>query len=187
MPVSKSAVIAALHTVYDPEIPVDIYELGLIYDLKVNPSGAVAICMTLTSPGCPVAGSLPGEVRSKVQSVPGVTSATVELVWEPPWSKERMSEAANWRWVCLIEIGVGSPAVQVSQACAADTTGIVLRRPLSQAVRQRIANPPSPVRIREGPLPTIALAAPQRQGRRNIVPRKGAQAATVHFIAEKSQ
>ena len=91
----EERVIAALHTVYDPEIPVDIYELGLIYDLKVNPSGAVAICMTLTSPGCPVAGSLPGEVRSKVKSVPGVTSATVELVWEPPWGKERMSEAAQ--------------------------------------------------------------------------------------------
>jgi FeS assembly SUF system protein len=91
----EERVIAALHSVYDPEIPVDIYELGLIYDLKVDPSGAVAIRMTLTSPGCPVAGSLPGEVRSKVEAVPGVTSATVELVWEPPWGKERMSEAAQ--------------------------------------------------------------------------------------------
>jgi FeS assembly SUF system protein len=91
----EERVVAALHSVYDPEIPVDIYELGLIYDLKVDQSGAVAIRMTLTSPGCPVAGSLPGEVRSKVQSVPGVTSATVDLVWEPPWGKERMSEAAQ--------------------------------------------------------------------------------------------
>ena len=91
----EERVVAALHSVYDPEIPVDIYELGLIYDLKVDPSGAVAIRMTLTSPGCPVAGSLPGEVRSKVEAVPGVTSATVDLVWEPPWGKERMSEAAQ--------------------------------------------------------------------------------------------
>ena len=91
----EERVVAALHSVYDPEIPVDIYELGLIYDPKVDPSGAVAIRMTLTSPGCPVAGSLPGEVRSKVEAVPGVTSATVELVWEPPWGKERMSEAAQ--------------------------------------------------------------------------------------------
>ncbi len=91
----EERVVAALHSVYDPEIPVDIYELGLIYDLKVDPSGAVAIRMTLTSPGCPVAGSLPGEVRSKVEAVPGVASATVDLVWEPPWGKERMSEAAQ--------------------------------------------------------------------------------------------
>jgi FeS assembly SUF system protein len=91
----EERVVAALHSVYDPEIPVDIYELGLIYDLKIDPSGAVAIRMTLTSPGCPVAGSLPGEVRSKVEAVPGVTSATVALVWEPPWGKERMSEAAQ--------------------------------------------------------------------------------------------
>ncbi len=90
----EERVVAALHSVYDPEIPVDIYELGLIYDLKVGASGAVAIRMTLTSPGCPVAGSLPGEVRSKVEAVAGVTSATVDLVWEPPWGKERMSEAA---------------------------------------------------------------------------------------------
>jgi FeS assembly SUF system protein len=90
----EERVVAALHSVYDPEIPVDIYELGLIYDLKVDASGAVAIRMTLTSPGCPVAGSLPGEVRSKVEAVAGVTSATVDLVWEPPWDKERMSEAA---------------------------------------------------------------------------------------------
>ena len=69
--------------------------MGLIYDLKVEPSGAVAIRMTLTSPMCPVAEALPGEVRSKAAAVPGVTSATVELVWEPPWDKSRMSEEAQ--------------------------------------------------------------------------------------------
>jgi FeS assembly SUF system protein len=88
-------VVAALKTVYDPEIPVDIHELGLIYDLKVTPEGAVAIRMTLTTPACPVAGSLPGEVERKVRAVPGVTDARVELVWDPPWDKDRMSEAAQ--------------------------------------------------------------------------------------------
>jgi FeS assembly SUF system protein len=90
----EQRVIAALRTCYDPEIPVDIYELGLIYELKVEPSGAVYVRMTLTSPGCPVAGSLPGEVEAKVRAVPGVTDAKVELVWDPPWDKSRMSEAA---------------------------------------------------------------------------------------------
>ncbi len=90
----EERVIAALHTCYDPEIPIDIYELGLIYDLKVEPSGAVSIRMTLTSPACPVAGALPGEVEAKVRAVPGVTDAKVELVWDPPWDKDRMSEAA---------------------------------------------------------------------------------------------
>src|SRR5207248_8941325 len=77
----EERVIAALHTCYDPEIPIDIYELGLIYDLKVEPSGAVYVRMTLTSPACPVAGALPGEVEAKIRSVPGVTDAKVELVW----------------------------------------------------------------------------------------------------------
>ncbi len=90
----EERVIAVLRTVYDPEIPVNIYELGLIYDLKVDPSGAAAIRMTLTSPMCPVAEALPSEVRSKVAAVPGVTSAKVELVWEPPWDRSRMSEEA---------------------------------------------------------------------------------------------
>src|SRR5215472_6388541 len=85
-------VIAALRTCYDPEIPVDIYELGLIYDLKVDPSGAVSIRMTLTSPACPVAGALPADVQAKILAVPGVTSANVELVWDPPWDMSRMSE-----------------------------------------------------------------------------------------------
>src|SRR5688500_4468794 len=83
----EERVVAALKTVYDPEIPVDIYELGLIYDLKVSPEGAVAIRMTLTSPHCPVAGSLPGDVQRKVAAVAGVTSATVALVWDPPWDQ----------------------------------------------------------------------------------------------------
>jgi FeS assembly SUF system protein len=90
----RERVIAALHSCYDPEIPVDIYELGLIYQLDVDPTGVVNIQMTLTSPGCPVAGSLPGEVKAKVEAVPGVTSAQVEVVWDPPWDKSRMSEAA---------------------------------------------------------------------------------------------
>ena len=85
---------AALKTVYDPEITVDIVELGLIYELKVEPDGAVYVKMTLTTPACPVAGSLPGEVEKKVRAVPGVTSAKVDLVWDPPWDKDRMSEAA---------------------------------------------------------------------------------------------
>jgi FeS assembly SUF system protein len=91
----KDRVVEALRTVYDPEIPVNIFELGLVYDLEVNPACAVNIRMTLTSPACPVAGSLPGEVQSKVRSIPGVTEAKVDLVWDPPWDKERMSEAAK--------------------------------------------------------------------------------------------
>lgn len=91
----EERVVAALRSVFDPEIPVNIYELGLIYDLQVDPSGAVSIRMTLTSPACPVAGALPGEVQAKVQAVPGVTSAKVELVWEPPWEMSRMSEEAR--------------------------------------------------------------------------------------------
>lgn len=91
----EERVIAALRTCYDPEIPVDIYELGLIYDLKVDLAGAVSIRMTLTSPACPVAGALPADVQAKVQAVPGVTSANVELVWDPPWDMSRMSEEAR--------------------------------------------------------------------------------------------
>jgi FeS assembly SUF system protein len=91
----EERVIAALRGVFDPEIPVNIYELGLVYDLKIDPSGAVSIRMTLTSPACPVAGALPGEVQSRVLAVPGVTSANVELVWDPPWDMSRMSEEAR--------------------------------------------------------------------------------------------
>jgi FeS assembly SUF system protein len=90
----QDRVVAVLQTVYDPEIPINIHELGLIYGLDINPEGAVHIRMTLTSPACPVAGSLPGEVEAKVKAVPGVTEVKVELVWDPPWDPTRMSEAA---------------------------------------------------------------------------------------------
>jgi FeS assembly SUF system protein len=90
----EGKVIEALREVYDPEIPLNIYELGLIYEVKVEADNSVQIKMTLTAPACPVAGSLPGEVERKVESIPEVKSATVELVWEPPWSRDRMSEAA---------------------------------------------------------------------------------------------
>src|SRR5262245_9868729 len=91
----KAPIIETLRTCYDPEIPVDIYELGLIYEVDVQPSGEVTIKMTLTAPNCPVAGSLPQEVEQKVQAVPGVTAAKVELVWDPPWCMDKMSEAAK--------------------------------------------------------------------------------------------
>ncbi|MEB2344684.1 MAG: SUF system Fe-S cluster assembly protein [Deltaproteobacteria bacterium] len=91
----EAAVIAQLKTVYDPEIPVDIYELGLVYAVEVSDEGHVEIRMTLTSPMCPVAGSLPPEVEAKVAQVPGVQSSRVELVWEPPWNPSMMSEAAR--------------------------------------------------------------------------------------------
>jgi FeS assembly SUF system protein len=90
----EGKVIEALREIFDPEIPVNIYELGLIYDIKVLPDNAVQIKMTLTAPACPVAGSLPGEVEKKVEAIPEVKSADVELVWEPPWSRDLMSEAA---------------------------------------------------------------------------------------------
>ncbi len=87
--------IEALRTCFDPEIPVNIYELGLIYDVKVEPSGAVVIRMTLTSPNCPAAQSLPAEVEAKAKAVRGVTEAKVDVVWDPPWDSSRMSEAAK--------------------------------------------------------------------------------------------
>ncbi len=91
----KEQVIDILKTCYDPEIPVNIYELGLIYDVTVDEASAVHIKMTLTSPMCPVAGSLPPEVEGKVKRVPGVQGAKVDVVWEPPWTPERMTEAAK--------------------------------------------------------------------------------------------
>ncbi len=91
----KQSVVDVLRTVYDPEIPVDIYELGLVYDLHVEESGAVAIRMTLTSPMCPVAESLPPEVEEKVRGVAGVSDVKIDLVWEPPWSPSLMSDAAR--------------------------------------------------------------------------------------------
>lgn len=95
----EERVIDIIRTVYDPEIPVDIYELGLIYEVKVNDDGHADVLMTLTSPSCPVAESMPAEVEEKVRSVEGVESGKVELTFDPPWDKDMMSEAA------LLELG----------------------------------------------------------------------------------
>ncbi len=91
----RTLVIDVLKSCYDPEIPVDIYELGLIYDIGIQPGGVVRIAMTLTAPSCPVAGTLPGEVERKLRETPGINDVSVELTWEPPWEKERMSEVAK--------------------------------------------------------------------------------------------
>ena len=91
----KPAIIAAISTVYDPEIPVNIWELGLIYDVSVDAEGVALITMTLTAPGCPAAQSLPSEVGAKAKSVAGVTDAKVDVVWEPAWTKDRMSDVAK--------------------------------------------------------------------------------------------
>lgn len=91
----REKIIAALKTVHDPEIPVDIYELGLIYDLNISDDGKVSIKMTLTTPMCPVAGSLPMEVQQKVMEVEGVNEVDLQVVFDPPWSKDRMSEEAR--------------------------------------------------------------------------------------------
>lgn len=91
----KPKVIEAISTVFDPEIPVNIYELGLIYDIDVKSNGFVDIKMTLTSPMCPSAQQLPAEVQWKTKAVEGVSDAKVEIVWDPPWSSEKMSEAAR--------------------------------------------------------------------------------------------
>ena len=91
----EDQVIAALSEIYDPEIPVNIYELGLIYDVDITGMNEVRIQMTLTSPHCPVAESLPAEVEAKARDVEGVIDVAIDLVWEPPWTPERMSEAAR--------------------------------------------------------------------------------------------
>jgi len=92
----ESDIIFVLRTIYDPEIPVNIYDLGLIYELKANPeNGQVHIKMTLTAPGCPVAQTFPETVAETIREVPGVEDVELELVWEPPWSKKMMSEAAR--------------------------------------------------------------------------------------------
>jgi FeS assembly SUF system protein len=91
----EEKIIQALKTCYDPEIPVDIFELGLIYEIAIDDDFYAKIKMTLTSPMCPVAGSLPPEVEAKVKSVPEVKDAKVELVWNPPWDKDMMSEVAK--------------------------------------------------------------------------------------------
>jgi len=93
-PADREALIEALRTVHDPEIPVNIYDLGLIYDLDIG-SGGIHVRMTLTAPTCPVAGTLPGEVARAIAGVEGAGEVTVELVWDPPWGKEMMSEEAK--------------------------------------------------------------------------------------------
>lgn len=95
----EERVIMALKTVYDPEIPVDVYELGLIYNVQVNDDASVDITMTLTSPSCPVAESLPEEVRERVAQTAGVANAKVDLTFDPPWTRDMMSEAA------MLELG----------------------------------------------------------------------------------
>ena len=91
----EGQVIEALRTCFDPEIPVNIYELGLIYDVKVADDGGVLVAMTLTSPHCPAAQSLPMDVDAKVKGVPGVTASKVNVVWDPPWNPSMMTEAAK--------------------------------------------------------------------------------------------
>jgi FeS assembly SUF system protein len=92
MELMESAVIEVLRGIHDPEIPVNIYDLGLIYHLDIDDDGNVAIRMTLTTPACPVAGSMPGQVECAVREVPGVRSARVELVWDPPWTRDRLDD-----------------------------------------------------------------------------------------------
>jgi FeS assembly SUF system protein len=96
----EATIVEVLRTVYDPEIPVNIYELGLIYEIAINSENQVKVKMTLTSPACPVAGSLPGEVEQKIENIPQVKDAEIELVWEPTWDKSRMSESA------LLDLGL---------------------------------------------------------------------------------
>ena len=91
----EGRIIEAISTIFDPEIPVNIYELGLIYDLSITADNCVRVEMTLTSPACPVAGSLPGEVEQKVREVEDVQDVALELVWDPPWTPDRMTEAAR--------------------------------------------------------------------------------------------
>jgi FeS assembly SUF system protein len=92
---SEEAVIEALRSVYDPEIPVNIHDLGLIYSLDIGSDGSVKITMTLTAPGCPVAGAMPGRVAEAAAACEGVGEVTVHLVWDPPWTPERMSDEAR--------------------------------------------------------------------------------------------
>jgi len=91
----EQTIIDALRTIYDPEVPVNLYDMGLIYGVEIADDGAVNIRMTLTTPACPVAGILPQQVQAKVKALPGVSGCEVELVWDPPWTPDRMSEAAR--------------------------------------------------------------------------------------------
>jgi FeS assembly SUF system protein len=97
----KPLVVEAISTVYDPEIPVNIFELGLIYDIVIDAQGVVHVAMTLTSPACPSAQQIPVEVATKVRAIPGVTDADVQIVWEPPWAMDKMSDAAR------LQLGIG--------------------------------------------------------------------------------
>lgn len=92
---TRQKIIETIREIYDPEIPVNIYEIGLIYEVTVDDSGHAHVLMTLTSPTCPVAESLPPEVEQKVAAVDGVTSASVEITWDPPWDPDMMSDAAK--------------------------------------------------------------------------------------------
>ncbi len=92
--ITEETIVEVLRTVYDPEIPVSIYDLGMIYDIQVA-DAEVHVRMTLTTPACPVAGSLPGEVETRIKAIEGVNDATVELVWDPPWTPDKMSEGAK--------------------------------------------------------------------------------------------
>jgi FeS assembly SUF system protein len=91
----ETKTVEALKTVFDPEIPVNIYDLGLIYGIAVDDQGHARVSMTLTAPSCPVAGILPGQVETKIREIPGITDVKVELVWDPPWDREKMSDAAK--------------------------------------------------------------------------------------------
>jgi FeS assembly SUF system protein len=91
----KTEIIKTLKTIYDPEIPVDVYELGLIYEVNIDDNRHVEVVMTLTSPSCPVAGTMPQEVEQKIKGVAGVSDVTLELVFEPPWTQDMMSEEAQ--------------------------------------------------------------------------------------------
>ncbi len=92
----QDKIIEVLKSCYDPEIPVNIYELGLIYDIELDDGNNAVVKMTLTSPACPVAGTLPGEVETKIANMPEISKATVELVWEPPWNPDLMSDVARY-------------------------------------------------------------------------------------------
>jgi FeS assembly SUF system protein len=91
----EQQIVDMIKTCYDPEIPVDIYELGLIYDIQIDADKVAHVKMTLTSPNCPVAGSLPGEVEEKIRSIEALSDAKVEVIWDPPWSQDMMSEEAK--------------------------------------------------------------------------------------------
>lgn len=98
--VLREYIIDVIKSCYDPEIPVNIYDLGLIYGIDITPEAKVHVTMTLTAPGCPAAGILPGEVETKVRSVPGVAEVTLDLVWDPPWDQSKMSQA------CRLQLGI---------------------------------------------------------------------------------